>query len=81
VHFRSRGAVGQRSNHMLRRSDLRIAAAQIDEWFAALGCCGRDAREQRGEVLLGKTLQALWARLAHPTTLSGGALRASQLDR
>ena len=73
------GALRQRPDDMLGRADLGIAAAEIDQRLAALNRGRGDPRQQRGEVLLRKTMQSLWA-LAHPATLSGGSLRSTQLD-
>ena len=73
------GALSQRLDDMLGRPDLRIAAAEVDQGLAAFSRRRGDPGQQRGEVLLRKTMQSLWAR-AHPATLSGGSLRSTQLD-
>jgi hypothetical protein len=73
------GALRQGSNDVLRGPDLRVAAAEIDQGLAAVSRRRGNPGQQRGEVLLRKTMQSLWAR-GHPATLSGGSLRSTQLD-
>src|SRR5207302_7943685 len=75
-----RGRLGQRTDDVVWRTDLRIAAAEIDERLSTLGGRNGDARQQRREVLLGESLETL-GRFAHPPTLCGGRLCAAKLDR
>ena len=74
VYIRARGRVGESTDNVLGRADLRVAATQVDELIAGVGGRRGDAREQGGEVLLRKAAYAVRG-LAHPATLRGGRLR------
>ena len=53
-----RGRALSRLDHVRGRPDLGVAAAEVDERLAVLRRLRRDAREQRGEVLLRQSLEA-----------------------
>ena len=56
------GGLRERLDDVGGRTDLRIAAPEVDDRRAAVGRGGRDASEQRTEVLLGQPVEASWPR-------------------
>ena len=51
--------LGEGLDHVDWRPDLRIAPPEVDEWLAVLAGGRGDARQQRREVLLGQSRDAL----------------------
>ena len=49
----------QRLDHVRRRPDLRVAAAEVDERRPVVRRRGRDTAEEGDEVLLGEPLEAV----------------------
>ena len=55
-----RGRALRRLDHVCRRTDFRVPAAEVDERLAVLRRLRGDAREERGEVLLRQPLDSIW---------------------
>ena len=51
------GRVDERLDDVRRRSELRVAATEVDEWRTSLGSSRRNAAEQRDEVLRWESLE------------------------
>jgi hypothetical protein len=62
------GGAGERGDDVRRRPDLRIAAAEIEQWRSAPASLVGHAREERHEILLRQPLQAFRPR-THPEPL------------